>query len=185
MADRTGRRLAGGGFTGFTLIELLIVVMIIALLATLVIPSVQRAAAMARAGSCRNNLRAVAVSIRMYLNKSPGNIMPRAAQMPSLGLNDEPSIVDALGGDIEDPEILQCPSDNQPNDNGKTYFQSEGSSYEYHSMLGGKKVGDNFLSRNYGESNTPVMNDYKPFHGRPGESGAMNYLFADCSVGDL
>jgi prepilin-type processing-associated H-X9-DG protein len=111
--------------------------------------------------------------------------MPRAAQMPSLGLNDDPSIADALSGFIEDPAILQCPSDNEPNENGKTYFQSEGSSYEYHSMLGGKKVGDNFLSENYGEANTPVMNDYKPFHGRPGESGAMNYLFADCSVGDL
>lgn len=185
MADMTRRPRRSVRAGGFTLVELLIVVIIISLLATLVIPAVQRAVDMARAGYCMNNLRAVAASMRMYLNQSQGNVMPRAAQMPSLGLNDDPSIADALSGFIEDPAILQCPSDNEPNENGKTYFQSEGSSYEYHSMLGGKKVGDNFLSENYGEANTPVMNDYKPFHGRPGESGAMNYLFADCSVGDL
>jgi len=185
MADLKGLRRRGDRANGFTLIELLIVVIIISLLATLVIPAVQRAVDMARAGSCMNNLRDVAVSIRMYLNQSPGNTMPRASQMPSLGLNDDPSIAEALSGFIENSGILQCPSDSEPNANGKTYFQSEGSSYEYHSMLGGKKVGDNFLSENYGEANTPVMNDYKPFHGRPGESGAMNYLFADCSVGDL
>ncbi|MCP4379426.1 MAG: type II secretion system protein [bacterium] len=185
MTDRTTRYRADRHSTAFTLIEMLIVVAIISILATLVIPAVHRAVSLANTNFCKNNLHVVAVSLRVYLNESAGNTMPRAAQMPSLGLSDDPPIAEVLSGYLPSPKALACPSDDEPNENGMTFFESEGSSYEYHTMLGGKKVSTSFLVKNYGPSRTPVMNDYKPFHGAPGTSGAMNFLFADCSVGDL
>jgi len=169
---------------GFTQVEMLIVVLVIVLLVTIAVPAINRAMALADATSCRNNLRAVAVAMRMYLNDSEG-VMPRAAQMPSHGRNEDPPIADVLAGSIPHPRLLECPGDNGPNENGKTFFESEGSSYEYQTLLGGTKVSESFLTQESGEADTPVMNDYGPFHGRSGTSGAMNYLFADCHVGDL
>jgi len=65
------------------------------------------------------------------------------------------------------------------------YHEREGSSYEYHSMLGDKTLEESFLARRIGKDHTPVLNDYRPFHGKGGTPGAMNYLFADGHVGDL
>lgn len=164
---------------GFTLIEVLVVVAIIALLVSIVYPSLQQATAAAKRTQCAANLHAVAVAFRMYLNQSH-EIMPVAAQMPSLKLNDNPRIADVLRPYLASAESLKCPADTK-----KEYYVSEGSSYEYQSMLGGQKVFDSFLSKRWGQERTPVMNDYQPFHGRAGIEGAMNYLFADGHVGDL
>ena len=163
---------------GFTLIEVLVVIAIIALLVSIVYPSLHQAMAAAKRTQCAANLHAVAVAFRMYLNQSY-EIMPLAAQMPSLKLNDNPRIADVLGPYLASPQSLKCPADT------KDYYISEGSSYEYQSTLGGQKVSDSFLSKRWGEQRTPVMNDYKPFHGKAGTEGAMNFLFADGHVDDL
>ena len=164
---------------GFTLIELLVVVAIIALLVGILYPALHQANAAAKRTQCATNLHAAGIAFRIYLDQNY-EIMPVAAQMPSLGLNDKPRIADVLAGYIPVAETLKCPSDTE-----KDYYGSEGSSYEYHTMLGGKKVSESFLTQRWGEHRTPVMNDYEPFHGKPGQAGAMNYLFADGHVGDL
>jgi prepilin-type N-terminal cleavage/methylation domain-containing protein/prepilin-type processing-associated H-X9-DG protein len=163
----------------FTLIELLIVVGVLALLAGLLFPSLHRARVLAQRVYCRKNLQNVSVAMRMYLNDS-NNVMPLAAQLPSAELNDLPRIADVLARYLSGPDTLRCPADTE-----KNYFASEGSSYEYASMLGGRKVGDSFLTRRWGEAKTPVMYDYEPFHGPPGELGSGNYLFVDGHVGSL
>jgi len=165
--------------TGFTILELLVVISIIGILAALILPSLREAKRQARQVNCKENLHAVAVALRMYLNRS-NDIMPAAAQMPSLRLNNLPRIADVLAPYLSDRRTLKCPSDVETN-----FFEREGSSYEYRSMLGGRRVSDSFLSRHWGEARTPVMHDYEPFHGEPGEPGAANYLFADGHVGDL
>ncbi len=165
--------------TAFTLIELLVVIAVIGLLVGMVIPSINQAGVIARRLRCKTNLHAAGVGFRMYLNES-NEVMPIAAAMPSLGLNDEPRIVDVLEDYLSDPDTLKCPSDIR-----KRYYLSEGSSYMYHSMLGGRKVGDSFLTKHWGEAQTPVLYDYEPFHGRAGTPGAANYLFVDGHVGDL
>ena len=164
---------------GSTLIEILVTLAIIGLLVSLAVPPLLEAKRAARRTACQSNLHAVAVAMRLYLNKS-NEVMPVAAQMPSLGLSDAPRIADVLAPYLPGRKALKCPSDIEEN-----FFASEGSSYEYRSMLGGRRVTDSFLTRRWGEAKTPVMHDYKPFHGEPGEPGAMNYLFADGHVGDL
>jgi len=163
----------------FTIIELLVVIAVIALLAGLIFPVLSSAKASARRAKCRSNLHAVSVAMRLYLNQSD-DYMPIAAQMPSLALNDLPRIADVLRRHLPEPAVLLCPSDP-----GKKFYVSEGSSYAYRTMLSGRRVGESFLTRRWGEARTPVMHDYEPFHGRPGESGSSNYLFADGHVGDL
>jgi len=163
----------------FTIVELLVVIGVIATLAALLLPAVASARALARRTKCESNLHAVSVAVRLYLNQS-NEFMPAAAQMPSLHLNSDPRIADVLAPYLPDRAILKC-----PDDTARNYFASEGSSYEYASSLGGRRVSDSFLTRRFGEANTPVMYDYEPFHGRPGDKGAMNFLFADGHVGDL
>ena len=58
----------------FTLIELLIVIAIIAILASLLLPALNRARESARAAKCLNNLRQSGLGIMQYINDS-GSIM--------------------------------------------------------------------------------------------------------------
>jgi len=163
----------------FTIVELLIVIAIIGLLVSLTIPALSKAKVLARHTACRTNLHAVAVGFRMYLNDS-GDIMPVAAQLPSAQLNDDPPICEVMTPYLGDLEVLHCPADTE-----RDYFASEGSSYEYHSILGGRNVDETFLTQMVGEANVHIMHDYEPFHGKAGQLGASNYLFADGHVGDL
>ena len=162
----------------FTVVELLVVIGVIALLASMVLPAMWQARAEARLARCRSNLRQLGVALRVYLGQS-NDVLPVAARLPSLQLNDDPRICDVLAPYLDDRRAFQCPADL------KDYYEREGSSYEYNSREGGRRVGDSFLSRRWGESGLFVLFDYEPFHGKPGEPGATNFLFADGHVGDL
>ncbi|HVP11415.1 MAG TPA: type II secretion system protein [Phycisphaerae bacterium] len=54
---------------GFTLVELLIVISIMALLASILLPSLSKAREMAKSSSCLSNLRNVGMSIAMYASE--------------------------------------------------------------------------------------------------------------------
>ena len=176
----------------FTLIELLVVIAIIGILISISLPSLNKAKVIARRTACAGNLHAVAVGFRMYLNNN-NDIMPYASLLPSKPTTDSitglpyPRIVDVLAAWVESPATFHCPADVEPQSDidGKTYFESEGSSYEYHTMHSGKKVEDGFLTRHFGIARIPVMNDYISFHGKDGKYGSRNYLFADDHIGDM
>ena len=85
----------------FTLVELLVAIVVIALLAAIAAPSVQNFVQVGRRTRCAGSLHAVGMGLRLYLNQSH-DLMPVAAAMPSLNLNDAPRICDALAGDKGD-----------------------------------------------------------------------------------
>ncbi|MFA6567115.1 MAG: type II secretion system protein [Victivallales bacterium] len=174
MHDRTARF--------FTLIELLVVTAIIGLLIGITAPALYKVKQKANSAKCINNLRQISLAFQGYLLTSK-DIMPTAADVPSLSLNADPRIVDVLDQEIENKAVFEC-----PNDDGKkyfqvagsSYFQSEGSSYEYMTNLGGRSI-----DKRSKPSSVPVMHDYRCFHGNPSSPGAMNYILADWHVGDL
>ena len=66
---------------GFTLIELLVVIAIIALLLSIIMPSLKRAKELAQRISCSSNLKQLTIAWRMYADDYDGKVVPcRAVQ---------------------------------------------------------------------------------------------------------
>ncbi len=68
---------------GFTLIELLVVISILAILTSILLPSIQNARALARKATCMTNLRALQVANMLYTHDSGGYFVPGAADFLS------------------------------------------------------------------------------------------------------
>ena len=66
----------------FTLVELLIVIVIIAILASLLLPALNKARARARAITCSNNIRQSLVAIRLYADDANGVLITRRDNDP-------------------------------------------------------------------------------------------------------
>lgn len=76
---------AGLIIRGFTLVELLVVVAIIAILASLLLPTLSKARAAAYTVSCLSNLRQLGFAVRMYLNENAGTFFPYFVDIPGRG----------------------------------------------------------------------------------------------------
>lgn len=185
---------------GFTLIELLVVVAIISLLIAIIIPSLSGARRSAERTNCAARLRDVGMALRSYLSYN-NEIMPYASYMPSYGpapLNgpDPIYISKVLSRDAaEQLEIFHCPSDRitgarpAPNEN-KTYFESEGTSYEFRQGLGGRTLQEyiNHRAEHTGtriaENTIWIFRDFENFHATAGTTGSRRYLYIDGHVTD-
>jgi prepilin-type processing-associated H-X9-DG protein/prepilin-type N-terminal cleavage/methylation domain-containing protein len=60
----------------FTLIELLVVIAIITILASMLIPSLQKSREAGRTTACRNNMKTAAMAIRMYADSLHDHVVP-------------------------------------------------------------------------------------------------------------
>ncbi len=166
---------------GFSLVELIVVIAVIAVLLSITVPVISKVRQMAYRMRCRTNLHGIAHGLRMFLDDND-NFMPDACRMPSLKLNDKKPITHFLDEYVDNNDVYCCPADLN-----KEYFKREGTSYEFNAMLAGKQVSKTFLvtKGKQKEKNIHVLNDYKPFHGEAGKPGAVNYLYADCHIGNL
>jgi prepilin-type N-terminal cleavage/methylation domain-containing protein/prepilin-type processing-associated H-X9-DG protein len=192
----------------FTLIELLTVISIISILAALLLPTLGKARKRAKLTQCMSNLKQIGTSFASYMIDY-NDVFPVAAQKPTIDGSTPPlpRIADALLPYAGSKNVFRCPVDIRPEssyDGGsvdKTFFEAEGSSYEYSSRLSGRKLKGSY-GRHHKRSSAEiiVMYDYECFHRVSGvmdflqdddevievssKGGAKNYLFADWHVTD-
>ena len=133
---------------GFTLIELLIVVAIISLLLAIMLPSLNKARAIANRIACQHNLKQITLAWHLYLDDYYGKFYQgvnagfvyggwRGTEYPSsprplnkyVGLPEKPDSKD-------NAKVFRCPSDSGTI--GVAYYDTIGTSYHTNMMLIGE-----------------------------------------------
>jgi len=206
----------------FTLIELLVVMGILGLVVAILLPSLSKAKSQTQRTACASNLRQVGMAFLSYLPENRDR-MPHISFMPSFGPApvkdvEEPIwLADVLKRHLQGhEEVLECPNDrpgrtqrSAPN-TGKSFFESERSSYEYRVRLAGLKPQEFYkaIGPPWHENTEPVApstvwmaRDYDNFHYKrftrpenrpfidPGQQkipvGARRYIYYDGHVTDF
>jgi prepilin-type processing-associated H-X9-DG protein/prepilin-type N-terminal cleavage/methylation domain-containing protein len=98
----------------FTLLELLVVIAVLAVLASMLLPTMSRARQRAEGVRCASHLRQIGLGLRLYAHDDPHGRLPGDNRQgpPPLGLDPHPSWIFTLSNSLEQVERLRlCPSD--------------------------------------------------------------------------
>lgn len=155
----------------FTLMELLVVIAIIALLAAILMPSLNNAREEGRRSSCISNLRQIGTGLELY-GSSSGYRLPvcSGSYEPHAGPSIK-SVVSPLinGGD----GVWRCPSDDREE-------VSPDGSYDWNTLANGLSMDEKTLQIQ--GFTMPVMSDYDKFHRASGGQSAQNWLYLPAEV---
>ena len=179
---------------GFTLIEVLVTVAIIALLISILLPSLSGARRLAKRTQCQSNLKQIGTGIGAYMQTS-NDYFPVAAAVPSLQLplppaDRLPSLPIALKRELGgESEVFLCPADENTMTPalGRRYYDFETLSYEWESLLNGKRMGHKTVAA-IAPFPLPLnkqwmLRDFETsFHGNPNRPGSYNLLYVDQHV---
>ena len=95
----------------FTLIELLVVVSIIALLVSILLPSLSKARELAKAAACMSNLKQLGITTQCYVNEYNGYLPPRKqdSMTSTSGYRYWPSML-TTAKLLDSRDVFYCPS---------------------------------------------------------------------------
>ena len=103
---------------GFTLVELLVVIAIIALLLSILMPSLKKIRMLSKRLGCAHNLKQIDLAVHMYLNDSDNTYPCAQDPLPPgywfwMGRGWRSYVEPYLGGHIDpnNPSVLFCPQD--------------------------------------------------------------------------
>jgi prepilin-type N-terminal cleavage/methylation domain-containing protein/prepilin-type processing-associated H-X9-DG protein len=144
MVCKSRQQSHGSRKAAFTLIELLVVIAIIALLLSIVLPSLKKAKQHGQRIVCQNNLKTLALSNEIYASKCDNwyvsiiDTTMTGRGQPTWNSNSEfRAIVGledaAVGSSFVMPQEYLCPADEQSDDN---YWQQAGTTYQNYVSYG-------------------------------------------------
>src|SRR5688500_964240 len=94
----------------FTLIELLVTVAIIALLISILLPSLTRVRSQAKSSVCLSNLKQIGTGLVMYLGQNRDFYPQHSSVVPAAPPPPKTRWPDALRHYMQNTEIYRCPS---------------------------------------------------------------------------
>jgi prepilin-type N-terminal cleavage/methylation domain-containing protein len=173
--------------SGFTLIEMFVVIAIIGILASLLLPPLNRAKQSAATATCLSNLHQIGLAMNIYVQEN-GNHLPNCLMLPREPLANDTNaqpITITLGPNLQNTNVFHCPAD-------RSTFDTEGSSYTWNCYLNNASydhpenwspVTQEICNVIFGGTyTTPLIGDANSFHPVSGLQTGKNALFVDGRV---